>query len=224
MMLFPRCGKVLVIDDQIGEAMPLLNLLGKKGVPAMYYSGSLSELPESPFNEIRLVFCDLKFNVAHEAKSVASNVFSILKSLISEENGPYILLVWSAHGADYLNELQKTLETTKIKPEFILQLDKGEFFVLKDNDSYFDEMIDSVSALNLDPTDEEQVKKLIREKTHSLRGSKREPLPEALENMEQKLAEELKKANLFHLFVLWENTIAMSAIETVNSKIGRAHV
>lgn len=216
-MLFPRCGKVLVIDDQIGEAMPLLNLLGKKGVPAMYYSGSLSELPESPFNEIRLVFCDLKFNVAHEAKSVASNVFSILKSLISEENGPYILLVWSAHGADYLNELQKTLETTKIKPEFILQLDKGEFFVLKDNDSYFDEMIDSVSALNLDPTDEEQVKKLIREKTHSLRGSKREPLPEALENMEQKLAEELKKANLFHLFVLWENTIAMSAIETVNS-------
>ena len=133
MMLFPRCGKVLVIDDQIGEAMPLLNLLGKKGVPAMYYSGSLSELPESPFNEIRLVFCDLKFNVAHEAKSVASNVFSILKSLISEENGPYILLVWSAHGADYLNELQKTLETTKIKPEFILQLDKEYLHTLLDS-------------------------------------------------------------------------------------------
>ena len=133
MMLFPRCGKVLVIDDQVEEAVPLLNLLGKKGVSTMYYSGNLSELPESPFNEIRLVFCDLKFNVATDSKSVVSNVFSILKSLISEENGPYILLVWSAHGADYLQELQKILETAKIKPEFILQLDKGEFFSLKDN-------------------------------------------------------------------------------------------
>ena len=28
MMLFPRCGKVLVIDDQVEEAVPLLNLLG----------------------------------------------------------------------------------------------------------------------------------------------------------------------------------------------------
>lgn len=78
-------------------------------------------------------------------------------------------------------------------------------------------MIDSVSELNLDPADEAQVKKLISEKTYSLRNSKKEPLPDALENIERKLAEELKKANLFHLFVLWENTIAMSAIETVNS-------
>lgn len=41
MMLFPRCGKVLVIDDQFEEAVPLLNLLGKKGflqctIPAVY--------------------------------------------------------------------------------------------------------------------------------------------------------------------------------------------
>ena len=216
-MLFPRCGKVLVIDDQIEEAMPLLNLLGKKGVPTMYYSGNSLELPESPFDEIRLVFCDLKYNVALDAKSVASNVLSILKSLISEQNGPYILLVWSAHGTDYLEELQKTLESTEIKPEFILQLDKGDFFTSKDNGAYFDKMIDSVSELNLDPADEAQVKKLISEKTYSLRNSKKDPLPDALENIERKLAEELKKANLFHLFVLWENTIAMSAIETVNS-------
>lgn len=216
-MVFPRCGKVLVIDDQIEEAMPLLNLLGKKGIPAVYYSGNLSELPESPFDEIRLVFCDLKYNAAPDGKSIASNVLSILKALISEQNGPYILLVWSAHGADYLGELQKTLEATEIKPEFILQLDKGEFFVLKDNGAHFDEIIDSVSELDLDPTDENRVKKLIEEKTCSLRNSKRELLPEALENIERKLSEELKKANLFHLFVLWENTIAMSAIETVNS-------
>lgn len=215
-MLFPRCGKVLVIDDLITEAMPLLNLLGRKGVPAMYYSGKLSELPRTPFDEIRLVFCDLKYNAASDTKSVASNVLAILKALISEKNGPYILLAWSAHGTDYLGELQNTLDETKIKPEFVLQLDKGEFFISEDNNAYFDEMIDSVSGLDLDPEDETQVKKLIREKTDQLRTSQKTPLPEALESIEKKLAEELKKANLFHLFVLWENTIAASAIETVN--------
>ena len=213
-MLFPRCGKVLVIDDQITEAMPLINLLGKKGVSSMYYSGNLSELPESPFDKIRLVFCDLKYNVASDAKSVASTVLSILKALISEKNGPYILLAWSAHGADYLEELQNVLGATKIKPEFILQLDKSEFFTSADNNTLLDEMIDSVSGLNLDTDDEAQVKKLIREKTNSLRSSWKVSLPETLENIEKKLAEELKKANLFHLFVLWENTIATSAIET----------
>lgn len=215
-MMFPRCGKVLVVDDQIAEAMPLLNLLGKKGVPAMYYSGDFSELPKTPFNEIRLVFCDLKYNVAHDAKSVASNVLAILNSLISEKNGPYILLAWSAHGTDYLEELQKVLEPSKIKPEFILQLDKSEFFILDDNNTYVDEIIDSISGLDLDPEDETKVKKLIREQTSSLRTSQKIPLPEALESIEKKLADELKKANLFHLFVLWENTIAASAIETVN--------
>lgn len=216
-MWFPRCGKVLVIDDQITEAMPLLMLLGRKGVPAMYYSGDPSELPETPFSEIRLVFCDLKYYAAHDAKSVASNVFAILKALISEKNGPYILLAWSAHGADYLEELQNTIDQSKIKPEFILQLDKSEFFISADNNTLFDEMIDSVSGLDLDPEDEEHVKRLIREKTDSLRISQKTPLKNALENIEKSLAEELKKANLFHLFVLWENTIAVSAIETVNS-------
>lgn len=219
-MLFPHCGKVLVIDDQVDEAMPLLNLLGKKGVSAMYYSGKRDDLPETPFDEIRLVFCDLKFNVAPDPKSVASNVFSILKSLIANDNGPYILLIWSAHGADYIEELQRILDTDKIKPEFILQLDKGDFFALTDNGVYLDEMIEAISELDLDPTDEAKIKTLIEEKTLSLRTLKRAPLPDALEKIESKLTEELKKANLFHLFILWENTISRSAIETVNSIYG----
>ena len=96
-------------------------------------------------------------------------------------------------------------------------MDKSEFFSSQDNDTWFDEMIDSVSRLELDAEDEAQVKKLIEEKVNSFRSSQKIPNTDALENIENKLAEELKKANLFHLFVLWENTIAASAIETVNS-------
>lgn len=216
-MIFPKCGKTLVIDDQILEAMPLLTLLGKNGVPTMYYSGNSHELPESPFSEIRLVFCDLKFFATHEEKSIVSNVLAILKALIAETNGPYILLVWSAHSADYVDALQEALNTTKIKPEFVLQLDKGDFFTSTDNGAPFDEIIDEISNLELDTGDELRIKELIKEKTDPLRSSKWAPVSDALGSIGKKLEEELKKANLFHLFVLWENTIAKSAIETVNS-------
>lgn len=216
-MLFPRCGKVLVIDDQIEEAMPLLNLLGKKGVPTMYYSGNLPELPENPFDEVRLIFCDLKFNSASDPKSVASNVASILKALVSEKNGPYILLVWSAHGTDYIDALKEMLATTSIKPEFVLQLDKSLFFESKDNGADFDSLIESVSGLSLDIEDEENVKNLINERTLPLRTVIHIARPDALDEIEAKLSEELKKASLFHLFVLWENTISSSAVQTVNN-------
>ena len=216
-MLFPRCGKVLVIDDQIEEAMPLLNLLGKKGVPTMYYSGKFSDLPETPFDEVRLVFCDLKFNAASDQKSVASNVASILTALVSAENGPFILLVWSAHGTDYIDALKEILDTTSIKPEFVMQLDKASFFESKDSGEDFDSLIESVSGLGLDVEDEKNVKNLIDERTLPLRTVTYIARPDALDGIEVKLAEELKKASLFHLFVLWENTISSSAVQTVNN-------
>lgn len=216
-MLFPCSGKVLVIDDQIEEAMPLLKLLGKNGVPAMYYSGNSVELPETPFEEIRLIFCDLKFNAASDPKSVASNVISILRALVSEKNGPFILLVWSAHGNDYIEALREMLEKTAIKPEFIMQLDKADFFESKDNCAVFDSLIDRVSDLDLDIEDEKKVQTLIREHTISLKTVTHIAKDNALEEISVKLTAELQKANLFHLFVLWENTIGSSAVQTVNN-------
>lgn len=216
-MFFPQCGKVLVIDDQIAEAMPLIKILGKRGVPVMYYSGDPSEFPDNPFHEIRLIFCDLKFNVASDPKSVASNVFSILKALVASDNGPFILLTWSAHSTDYLSELRNTFEKEKLRPEFILELSKSDFFKTEDNNAQIDRIIERISSLNLDATDEINVTKLLEQETLSLRTIRKVPREDAIENIEQKLSEELKQANLFHLFILWENTVGSSAIQTVNN-------
>ena len=216
-MQFPNCGKVLVIDDTFTEALPLLKLLTWKGVPAMYHSGNRLELPASPFHEIRLVFCDLKFYGTTDAKSVASNVLALLNAFVAKDNGPYIFLVWSAHGDDYLETLKEALSTSEIKPEFILQLSKADYFSRKADESVFDSIIEELPMLNLDPTDEESVKNLIIEKANQRSGISLQPHEDALKKIEEKLLEELKKANLFHLFVIWENAIASSAVQTVNS-------
>lgn len=216
-MQFPRCGKVLVIDDRIEEAMPLLSILGQKGVSTIYFSGMQEEFPETPFNEIRLVFCDLKFYATSDSKTIVSNVVGILHRLIAADNGPYILLIWSSHGTDFEGALQEQLSSTNIKPEFMLRLDKTDFFATTTNDEAFDQLIEQLSELDLDPEDERRVKALVNEKTLPLRSSTQVPTEDALSKIEATLIEHLKIANLFHLFVLWENTIGAAAIQTVNS-------
>ena len=38
-MELPRNGGIVIIDDQIGEAIPLMNALSQKGVSYVYYNG-----------------------------------------------------------------------------------------------------------------------------------------------------------------------------------------
>ena len=73
-MLFPTCGKVVIVDDQVEEAKPLIKLLSKRGVPTLYFSGDCSDLPESPLMGVRLVFCDLKFSAASDERTILSNL------------------------------------------------------------------------------------------------------------------------------------------------------
>ena len=160
-----------------------------------------TEFPQTPFNEIRLVFCDLKFYASSDSKNVISNVVGILQSLIAADNGPYLLLIWSSHGTDYEGALKEQLSSTKIKPEYILKLDKTEFFTTKTNDEVFDQLIVQLSELGLDPEDERKVIGLVSEKTSQMRFSTQLPIEDALSKVETKLIECLKAANLFHLFV-----------------------
>lgn len=94
-MFLNTCSKVVVIDDQINEALPLIKLLSEKGATTLYYSGVPEEMPESPLVGVRLIFCDLRFSTTTDSKSIISNVLAMLRKIISENNGPYILIMVS---------------------------------------------------------------------------------------------------------------------------------
>lgn len=217
-MVFPSCGKVLVIDDNIEEAMPLIRLLGDRGVSSLYYSGKATELPAEPLNSVRLVFCDLKFNAAPDGKSVVSNIVNILKHLISAENGPYILLIWSMHETDYLEELKATIAGEIASPEFILPLSKSDYFSSwAEGEALSKEMLQEIEKVGLESMDYQKVREIVETKTMDFLPLRKEPVEGAIQKIGDKLSEELKKVSLFHLFVLWENTINGSALQTVNS-------
>ena len=217
-MLYPTNGKVVIIDDVLEEALPLMQLLRSKKVSTLYYSGHYEELPSEPLNDVRLVFCDLKFNPSDDAKSVVSNIKALLNRIIGDKNGPFLFIVWSTREDFYIDELKDALEYSKIKPESILQLSKSDYFRSVNNASEFlDKVKEKISELSLDAGDFNAVMKVIESQVNENNQISLVPVDDALNKIEEKLVEELKKANLFHLFVIWENTIRSSALETVNT-------
>lgn len=218
-MIYPESGKVIVVDDQYNEAKPLLDILRKKGIPVLYYSGQLEGFPEMPFKDVRLLFCDLKYNAAHDTKSVLANLKAIIDKLIDQENGAYILLVWSTRETDYIDDLHTMVSGMENAPEFVLTLNKADYFITnaEDRTEIIDRIKERLSELDLDVQDEKSILRAIEE---SIPENKPEQLSfqkDSIDKIEAKLEEELKKANLFYLFIIWENTIKQSAILTVNT-------
>ena len=217
-MLYPRNGKVVIIDDVLEEALPLMKLLRSKNVSTLYYSGRYDELPAEPLNDVRLVFCDLKFNPAEDSKSVIANIHALLNKIIGDKNGPFIFIIWSTREEFYFDELKKALSTSKTKPESVLQLKKSDYFYSVDNSADFMERVkEKIANLSLDVGEEKAVVQIIETEVASNNKIVLLPIDNALEKIEERLTEELKKVNLFHLFVIWENTIRSSALETVNT-------
>lgn len=220
-MFLNTCSKVVVIDDQINEALPLIKLLSEKGATTLYYSGVPEEMPESPLVGVRLVFCDLRFSTTTDSKSIISNVLAMLRKIISENNGPYILMVWSTHQDEYIEDLKKALSGEKIAPEFVLTLEKASYFEAKSTMSGIQsDIYMELEGADLDVSDEHAVKEIIKRNLTPNDSVIHVARTNALQEISKKLIEELSKAQLFHLFVLWESTISDSAVQTVNTMYG----
>ena len=84
------------------------------------------ELPQKPLQGVRLFFLDLRFSPNVDSKTIISNASHILKAILGESNGPYLLIIWSSTGDEYKEELENELKDKLYRPEFILCLSKGD--------------------------------------------------------------------------------------------------
>ena len=166
-MILPQNGRVVVIDDEEKEGLPLIRILAKRGVPTTYFLGHYDDLPPEPLLDVRLVFLDIVIGTKQSDKNTISTLQGILKRIIGPKSSPYILIAWTKH-----NELVEKIRNLPgvCPPIKILNLEKAK---CKNGEDY-----------NLDI-------------------------------IEAKLKQELEKAGVFHLFVLWENIVHKSAGRTI---------
>lgn len=128
-MLLPQGGRVLILDDKIEQALPLMQVLSKHKAPFSFHTGDQAELPENPYDDIRLVFLDIDLTEGVDDMAVKAQLIAVLKRLIRNET-PYILAVWSTKETKY-DELLTNLfinELSFIKPIVRLSLMKRDFF------------------------------------------------------------------------------------------------
>ena len=95
-----RTPRVVVIDDRLDEAAPLLRVLATLGVPAQYFTGNQQELPAAPFAGIRLLFIDMILEGMDEnkPKEAVSTVLAVLERILPSDARSAIPAIWSKHG------------------------------------------------------------------------------------------------------------------------------
>src|SRR5260221_1760392 len=136
-MLLPTNGRIVIVDDKLNEAAPLMQILSKQRIPFNYYSGEkMADFPTDPSkNRIRILFLDLNIvETQREIKAVISTLDPIIRTLIPDNPNPYLLIIWSKKQKDYGDALELHLKTNipLKKPAKTIFLHKDQYFDLHD--------------------------------------------------------------------------------------------
>ncbi|HDK8955727.1 TPA: hypothetical protein PVK16_002564 [Acinetobacter baumannii] len=99
-MSLPENGRIIIIDDKIEQALPLIKYLSKYRFPFKYFNGDLENLPEQGqgFNDIRVLFLDLNLiDDTTPEKPHFAKIKGVLNKVIESVSHPYLMVVWSRH-------------------------------------------------------------------------------------------------------------------------------
>lgn len=120
----PINGRVVVIDDNFNEALPLIQVLAKKGIPVSYFTGDQDSLPDSPIDP-RVIFLDIHLGIGgNDDRTIISVIINVLKQII-QENTYYFIIAWTKHN-ELIDKIKNELQNNKRNPLFILNLEKTE--------------------------------------------------------------------------------------------------
>lgn len=131
----PNNGSIVILDDKYREAEPLIKLLSKNNKSFRYYDGKPENLPSDTIEKeaTRLVFLDYNLTEGTTGSaSQASTITANLNRIISEENGPYFILLWSKNKDD-AQEFNDEMESVyrrypHLRPLKIECLKKSKYF------------------------------------------------------------------------------------------------
>ena len=136
--MLPNNGSIVIIDDQIAEARPLFSFLSKENKSFRYFDGRGSSLPiddEGDKEAVRLIFLDYNLTAGSTGSNNISTIMTNLKHLISNNNGPYYILLWSKEKGEqdsegFIEELKHYIpdEICYLLPSGVEYLDKQAYF------------------------------------------------------------------------------------------------
>ena len=124
--VYPENGSIVIVDDQIDEALPLMKVLSKNGIPFKYFNGKAEELPDGPLDNVRIVFLDIELEGMEGVtadKTKLSTLANVISRIVTRKCQPYIIIAWTKH-QELVNNLNEYLKG--LSPLFILPIDKSK--------------------------------------------------------------------------------------------------
>lgn len=131
--MIPLNGRIAIVDDKIEQASPLMRVFAKNNIPYVYYEGTNPDyFPEKPENDIRILFLDLNLldGRDNQPKEIRSTLFAAISHIISPNNYPYLLILWSRQEKEYRGLLEDLFKNDlkECSPIAILDWIKSDFF------------------------------------------------------------------------------------------------
>lgn len=99
-MIGIRGARVVVVDDDESEALPIIKALARKGVPSAFFDGRVRGLPTKKERLMGVRLAVLDMDVVGGGVPDATKVAALSKlvaSILSPSNGPYVVLAWTKH-------------------------------------------------------------------------------------------------------------------------------
>jgi hypothetical protein len=90
---------VCVIDDEEEDYLPILRSLNELYVSSIHLGGGIADIPEKPFERIRLVFLDLHL-AGFTGKTAASYTANFFTKIVAPCTAPVIVVIWSKYAND----------------------------------------------------------------------------------------------------------------------------
>ena len=97
-MTLLRTARVVVIDDEPAEAMPIVEALGRMSIGCAWLRGDrIEDLPDSPIEGVRLVFLDMDLATSGNSRTKTTTAFTVLRRVVGESLGNLAIVLWTKH-------------------------------------------------------------------------------------------------------------------------------
>jgi hypothetical protein len=131
-----RTCRVVVIDDDIDEARPLLTTLNNIGIGTLYFDGDSEKLPKEPLTGIRVLFLDLRLmsSLNPDPRHYIRHTLAVLKKVIDIESCLTGIIYWAKQKEDRDEfNIQLSQNIPQFKPAFLLAIDNKMQFCNSNN-------------------------------------------------------------------------------------------
>src|SRR4051812_17620228 len=92
-------ARVVLLDDEPSEALPIIKAFSKMGIPTVFFDGKSAELPtkKKRLRGVRLAILDMNIGITGSDETIASTLVQTFGRIVDENNGPYGILIWTNH-------------------------------------------------------------------------------------------------------------------------------